>query len=588
MIKLSLRLRYSLTLAILLSITPLHADLDQEYAQQAQVAFNEGKTDTAITLYKKALAVNDQNLEVHFNLANIYYHQGNVTDAITHYQKAIECDQNCAAAHFNVGLAFKKQEKFDRAITHLKKVTELNPTHVKARMHLGSCYHSKNKYDLALEQFNKILEQDTFNFEAMHNIGVVLRSQEKLDESIKMLRKAYSLAPKNLSIILDLANTLNMQEHTEEALTLYKKISEINPNVIEARYNTAYTLKKLGHFKEAIAIYEELLKIKSDYPSARFGLSLAYLATGDFERGWPLYESRWAAYNETPKKFSEPTWEGQDLTGKTILLYAEQGYGDTFEFARYALEIKQKYGAKIILEVQKPLTKVLSLCPYLDHVIPSGNTLPMFDYQIPLMSLPLIFKTTVNTVPVQIPYLYADEQLIAEWKEKLASDKNFKIGICWQGNPNYRTQFLRAAVAHKSMRAEMFAPLAKIPGVTLYSLQKMSGEDQLKDLNGKVMIHEFGADFDNAHGRFMDTAAVIKNLNLVVTIDTSICHFAAALGAPVWNLLPCPADWRWMVECDDTPWYPNMRLFRQPKSGDWDSVIERVTQEIKKLLASKA
>jgi len=204
------------------------------------------------------------------------------------------------------------------------------------------------------------------------------------------------------------------------------------------------------------------------------------------------------------------------------------------------------------------------------------------------MSLPLYFNTKKDTIPASIPYIYADQKLVEEWHDKLAHDKNFKIGICWQGNAHYSTQFLRRAVAAKSCHASTFAPLASIEGISLYSLQKMNGHEQLSNLPDGLIINDFGPDFDESHGRFMDTAAVMKNLDLVITIDTSISHFAGALGVPVWILLPHPADWRWMLDTNDTPWYPNARLFRQPKLGDWKSAIEQVTLELKKLIASKS
>ena len=270
------------------------------------------------------------------------------------------------------------------------------------------------------------------------------------------------------------------------------------------------------------------------------------------------------------------------LDGKTIFLHAEQGLGDTFQFIRYARIAKEK-GGTVIAGVQKPLVKLLSLCPYIDKVVSLDEKPPAFDLHAPLMSLPYILKTTIDSVPTDIPYLYADSELVEYWKKKqLSSDKNIKVGICWQGNNKYSTPMLRATVAFKSIDINKLNPLGAVPGVSIYSLQKTTGTDQLKTLAPEFMIHTFDDDFDESNGRFMDTAAVIKNLDLVITVDTSIGHLAAALGKPTWVILPNPPDWRWMLERDDTPWYPTMRLFRQPTPGDWESVIEVVAQELKK------
>ena len=276
------------------------------------------------------------------------------------------------------------------------------------------------------------------------------------------------------------------------------------------------------------------------------------------------------------------------MTNKILFIWAEQGLGDTFEFIRFARVAKEIFNAqRVIVAVQRPLVDIISQCPYIDQVITTHEYPRQFDYHIPLLSMPHVTNIRLDDVPADIPYLYADPKLEAEWKEILADDPNFKIGICWQGNLNYSTQFLRMAVKAKSMPITNFLPIMSLPGVSVYSLQQMTGTDQLKDLPEDALFNVFGDDFDSTCGRFMDTAAVMKNLDLVITIDTSVCHLAAGLGVPTWNLLPNPPDWRWMLDCDDTPWYNNMRLFRQPSPDDWDSVIKRVVEELKAALAGK-
>ncbi len=353
---------------------------------------------------------------------------------------------------------------------------------------------------------------------------------------------------------MELANTLNMLNHTVEALKIYIKAIEIQPRLDSALYNYGYTLKKLGRIPQAIEAYQRVLERKPDYALAHFGISSAYLTIGDFARGWDEYEWRWQAYNESPKKFDRPVWDGSDIEGKTILMYAEQGLGDTLQFVRYAKMVKER-GATIIFQTQAPLTSLLALCPYIDHVVPRGHQLPSFDYQVPLMSLPRIFKTRLETIPAQVPYLYAAPQLIDHWSARLAEDTSkLKIGICWQGNAQYNTPSLRRAVAAKSIPLEMLAWLSRIEEVSIYNLQQVDGLDQLKALDPSFKIHVFEDDFDKSNGRFMDTAAVIKNLDLVISVDTAIGHLAGGLGVPVWLLLPFPTDWRWLQNRKDSPW----------------------------------
>lgn len=557
--------------------------LEDEYLQLANTFRDEGNHDKAGNYYQKALDINSSNFLARFNYANLLYSQDKMAQAIEQYQKVIEIKADCAPAHFNLGVCYGRQNMYDKAAKAYEKTIQFNPQHIKAYQQLVLVLIKENKHKEALVYAKKALDLEPHDFETLWRTGQCYRQLDKFEESVPYFRKAVELDSKNIHAILDLANILNMVEETDEAIVWYQRILEINPKINEALYNLGFTLKKQGHIKEAMEIYHKLLELKPNYAQPHFSLSLSYLTLGDWDKGWKEYEWRWAAYNETPRKLKQPTWEGQDLQGKTILLYAEQGLGDSIQFIRYAKLLKEK-GATVFFDVQKPLKQILSLCPYIDKVYGPGDTLPSFDYQIPLMSLPMVFKTTIETTPHEIPYLYADSKLIEYWKEKLSHDKNFKIGICWQGNANYSTQFLRKTVAAKSMHVREFAPIAQLKGVSVYSLQKVNGADQIKELDPSITIHTFGDDFDEKHGRFMDTAAVIKNLDLVITIDTSISHFAAALGVPTWILLPEPADWRWMLNTNKTPWYPNVRLFRQPKMNDWKSSIQDVITALLELM----
>ena len=413
------------------------------------------------------------------------------------------------------------------------------------------------------------------NSEIFHNLGKLYKQQDRIDEAIKAYEHALQLKPDDLTMLIEVGNLHNIINQNEKALKYYLQALEINPNLYAVMYNFGYTLKKMGHIQEAMAVYQKILEKKPDYAHAHFSLALSYLTLGDWKQGWPAYEWRWAVYKESPKKFDSPIWDGSDLHGKTILVYAEQGIGDTFQFIRYTQQLKEK-GAHVIFQTQNVLAQLLSNCPYLDSVIKRNTPVPEHDYHIALMSLPMLFKTRLDTVPEDIPYLYPDTTLVTYWHDQLKKDTNFKIGICWQGNAQYTTQSLRHAVATKSCSVKYFEPLAKLPGVSLYSLQKINGTEQLAAIKDSFVVHELGPDFDESHGRFMDTAAVINNLDLVVTVDTSIGHLAGALGAKVWVLLPKPADWRWLLDRTDTPWYKTMRLFRQKKPGDWDGIMQTV------------
>jgi hypothetical protein len=301
---------------------------------------------------------------------------------------------------------------------------------------------------------------------------------------------------------------------------------------------------------------------------------LAFLVRGDFERGWQENEARWQCKDFNPRNFKPPRWDGGSLEGRRILLHAEQGFGDTFQFVRYARLVKEERGGRVILWCPRPLAPLMNQCPYLDKVTIEGEKLPEFDCHLPLLSSPKLFGTTLATVPCQTPYLYAKPDLIQSWREELSYIQAFRIGINWQGNPRYRGD------RHRSIPLEQFAPLAKVPGVRLVSLQKGLGTEQIDKVAGKLSVTTLGAHRDEAAGAFMDTAAVLMNLDLIVSSDTSLVHLAGGLGVPIWIALPWAADWRWLLQREDVPWYPTMRLFRQREPGDWTEVFTRIANEL--------
>jgi len=554
--------------------------LDKQYIKKAKELKKDGKCEEALTYYKKALNYNPKNFQAYFELGSLLYSLSKFDDAIKHFDKAISLHPNFAPLYFNVSLCHMQKKDIDKTIEYLKKSIEVDPSYKKAYNQLGAILHKHKKDEEAVVYLKKAHENNPEAFDMILLLGRALRNLDRLEEAVPYFRKALEKRPESTVTLLELANTLNMLGNNMESLDLYQKALEINPEMITVKYNVAYTMKKMGYVQESLKMYKEVLKEKPDYAQAHFSMALAYLLLGDWEKGWEEYEYRWESYNENKRTFDQPLWDGSNPCGKRVLLCAEQGLGDTFQFIRYG-KILKNMGATVIAQTQRPLSTVLKLCPYIDEVYARGEELPDFDCYAHMLSMPLLCKTRVDTVPSAIPYLHADPTLVQYWKDQLPKD-TFNIGICWQGNKKYRTQALRHAVAAKSMHAKLFKPIADIPGVKLYCLQKVNGEEQIGEID--FDIHTFGEDFDNSHGRFMDTAAIIKNLDLVITVDTSICHLSAALGTPVWTMLPNPADWRWMLKTDKTPWYPNMKLFRQKEFGSWEAIIDSIVQELYNIL----
>jgi len=363
---------------------------------------------------------------------------------------------------------------------------------------------------------------------------------------------------------------LAQNKQFNDACQLFQKLLAQNPHSPGIQYNTAYVLKHLGQMQEAIPLYKKVLTNKPQYCHAHLGLAQAYLATGNFIQGWKELEWRFTIPPENTARVKEYLNNNQDLSNTSILLNSEWGIGDTIQFVRYALLLKERGATIHIAPIQKALIPLLSLCPYIDFIVPPGDKQPQCDLTIPMINLPTVFATTVDTIPTQIPYLHVDKNYAKNWKQKLANDDNFKIGICWHGNTIHDIK--------KFMPLSYFAQLAQLPNVTVYSLQQREGLDQLDTLNDNNRIITF--DNLDTSSPFMDTAAIMQQLDLIITVDTSIAHLAGALGRPVWVVLNHVADWRWMQERTDSPWYPTMRLFRQEYPHDWNGVIAQIIKEL--------
>ena len=398
-------------------------------------------------------------------------------------------------------------------------------------------------------------------------------------QMIEQYYAVYQQHPDDQKALADLAYVLAYAEYDHDAIALYAQILERNPLQADAWCNIAFMLVRQGYVKEAIALYNRSLMCK-EQASTRLNLAIAYLTDGDLERGFNAYEYRWCALDCEYTSFWGQ-WHGENLQGKTICIHAEQGLGDTLMFVRY-LKILKSMGARVLFVVQPPLKAIISLCPYIDVVTTYDDPLPTCDYFAALLSVPQVLKTRLETIPATIPYLYAEPQLVELWKQKLAGDACFRVGICWQGKADYTQTCTSMFLASRSCKLDYFKPLAAVPGVRLYSLQKIYGLDQVELCDAAQWLETFDESFDRDHGRFMDTAALIQNLDLVITIDTSVAHLAAGLGIPTWILIPEPADWRWLRGRTDTPWYPNVRLFRQQIPGDWQSVMAAVAHELQK------
>ncbi|HEV3345293.1 MAG TPA: tetratricopeptide repeat protein, partial [Pirellulales bacterium] len=528
--------------------------------------------------FRRALEIEPRSPRVLNNLGNVLSDQGRRQDAVVELRRAIEIDPRCVDAHNNLGNALRELGKPVEAIASFERALSIRPEFPEAHNNMGIAWAAKGDYERAVASYREALHIWPEYPAAHNNLGIALGHQKQFTDSIASYRRALELKPDYAEAYNNLGIALSQDGEHEEAIACFRRAIELKPEYAEAYSNLGITLTELGQLEEALASYNEALRLKPNYPDAYMNRALASLVRGDFERGWQEYESRWQCKDFKPRGFKQPQWNGEPLEGRRILLHAEQGFGDTFQFARYARLVKEERGGMVIVWCPKPLVPLVSQCPYVDEATIEGDKLPEFDCHLPLLSLPKIFGTTLDAVPRDVPYLFAKPELIDRWREELSYIDAFKIGINWQGNPRYRGD------RHRSIPLEQFAPLASIPGVRLISLQKGLGTEQIAKVSSKCPLTELGAHRDETGGAFMDTAAILMNLDLVISSDTSLVHLAGGLGVPVWVALPWAADWRWLLERDDSPWYPTMRLFRQRELGEWEELFDRMGGEVWELV----
>ena len=470
-----------------------------------------------------------------------------------------------------MGTALKNQDKIEEAIEAYNKALKIKPDYTDAYYNIGTILQQQNKLEEAIEAYNKALAIKPDYAVAYYNIGTILQQQNKLEEAIEAYNKALTIKPDYAIAYNNMGNALQKQNKLEEAIEAYNKALAIKSDDEDAYNNMGTALKDQGKLEEAIKAYNNALAIKPDYADAHHNLSFALLSNGRLKEGLEEYEWRL----RKKKRTADPAranfiWGGkQSLNNKRFVAYEEQGLGDIIQFCRYLPFLEQK-GADVTFKVRPALHALLQT---LDSDITFSTTDPdetQIDFEAPLMSLPHLFKTHLDTIPSTNPYLYADRDRTKTWGERLRTDK-FNIGICWQGSKT-------KVDVGRSFPLSLFEGISKVPNVELISLHKGEGERQIEGINFELTT--LGADFDSGDDAFIDTAAVIMNCDLIITSDTAVAHLAGALGCQTWVALKHVPDWRWMLDRSDSPWYSTMTLYRQKTPGDWAYVFDAINRNL--------
>lgn len=533
-----------------------------------------GRLDEALACCRAAIALHPDAGGMYNNLAIALRGLSRNDEASAILFRALQLDPRNLEAMNTLGNTFREQGRMNEAVACFRQAIDLRPDYAEAHNNLGCALRALGRQAAAAGCFRRALTLKPDFAEAHNNLGLALRDQSRLDGAVVCHHRALALKP----VFPDADNNLGIayqeQGRFEDALDCFQRVLALSPGSPEAHNNLGLTLEELDRPDDVIACYRRAIDLKADFAEAHKNLAMALLARGDLGAGWAEYEWRW----KTPdglryrRGFVHPQWRGEVGDGRILLIHAEQGYGDSLQFCRY-VPLAAARGWRIVLEVPEPLLRLLSGLPGVERLVAQGADLPPFDVHCPMLSLPLALGTTLATIPAGGPYLRADDDEAARWERLLADEPHPRVGLVWAGRQRSQLPHAAALDRRRSLAPDRLVPLLEVTGPRFFSLQK----------DGPAVPAGFPVIDVMAEMRdFADTAALIVNLDLVISVDTAVAHLAAALGKPVWLLDRFDPCWRWFRGRSDSPWYPTLHIFRQSRPGDWDDVLETLKDRLRR------
>jgi tetratricopeptide (TPR) repeat protein len=583
----------------ILAIDPNHA---QTLHLLGLIEHRRGRSDEAIHRIRLAISRNGRDPAFHHNLGNILRAQGRAAEAAESYKQALSLDPASVDTLYNLGNTCLDLGRWEQAVGYFERALRHRPDTVELHNNLGTAMHELGRHEEAVAAYHKALTLRPEAVETLNNLAAALRALGRLDAAQGYYERAIALRPNHLESLVGLGVVLRDRGLPAEAVALYEQALAVAPDHPEARNNLGVALVDLGrlqeaashyervlarqperaethsnlgialqrqgHYAAALTCYERALALRPDYAQAHFNRAIASLLTGEFDQGWEEYEWRFAVAGYD-RHFDRPRWSGERLDGKTILIHAEQGFGDTLQFIRYIAAVAER-GGRLVLEVPRPLLRLARTVAGASGVVAAGDPLPPFDCQCPLLSLPRVFRTKMATIPNAVPYLSVPKDAATTWAERIDAAPGLKVGLVWAGTAV-------GAIDLPSLRS-MF----EVADISWFSLQVGERSADLSLLDGAKI-----ADLAAWLTDFAETAAAVSRLDLVISVDTSVAHLAGALGRPVWLLLPHLSEWRWLLERNDSPWYPTARLFRQGDPGNWHAVAREVAVALGQIVSSR-
>ena len=553
------------------------ANLNAKF-QLALAQHQSGELNRAATIYEQILKVNPRHVDALHLLGVIAAQQNDPARAVTLIGKALKMDPSHSTAHFNRASALKQLGRLDAALAGYDAAIALQPDHAEAHCYRGMVLRDLRHWEAAIASCERALALRPRYAEAYVAIGKVYKEQRLWEEALANHDRAIQINPRLVEAYCERGIALRELDRRDEALLCYERALELDGNHVHAYLNRGNVQKDIGQFDASLASYDAALVRQPDLAKARCNRSTILLLRGRYDDGWRDYEWRWREQDNPifKRRHPKPHWLGEaSVGGKTVLLHSEQGLGDTLQFCRYA-SLVAELGATVLLQVQNPLVGLLRSLEGVTAVYSEAEAPASFDEHCPLLSLPLAFRTTLASIPAEVPYLRAPADKLAVWEQRLGAHRRPRVGLVWSGGFRPTQPEVWATHARRNIPLAMLERLEQ-RNVDFYTLQKgQPAESELSELERHGWRGPKLIDFTGMIDDFADTAAFIEQLDLVISVDTSTAHLAGALGKPVWILNRFDTCWRWLLERSDSPWYPSARLYRQRVAGDWAEVVERV------------
>ncbi len=499
-----------------------------------------------------------------------------IQQAMNCFRRAVELCPECAEAHQNLGVAQEQLGDLQAAVDSFLRALAIEPDSPELHRRLANVFYRAGSLKTAAALYERALALDPNRHETYNDLGLVLAKLGNFEGAAEAFHRSLELNPDSAATMVSLGQLFECKGDLNAAADAYRNAITRDPNLTTAHAGLGFVLFGLGELAEASDCFKRLQALQPNSALATANLGLIHLAQGDLAAGWREYESRWEVGIGDDRRPVERQWKGEPLAGERILLYAEQGFGDTLQFVRY-VPLVAALGGNVVLEVQPGLHRLLLHTSGASQVIQRGEPLPPFAWQCSLLSLPLAFRTELHTIPAGVPYVHPDPALVEAWRMRVSGNTR-RIGLAWTGNPAMHRNHYR------SIPFDLLMPLLKVPGATFYSLQLGPGREQGKQIPPDVRLIDLTPDIKD----FADTAAIVANLDLVISVCTGVAHLAGSMGKPVWILLHKGCDWRWFLEREDSPWYPTARLFRQTTPGAWPAVLDKVESELRGHLTAHA